>query len=321
MAGSFRKIDYSLRPAKYAERKMLVNILRRLTPFQAVEDYCYIGFGSVWFSDFILFHRMLGINKMISIEQSEGARVRFEENRPFNITIEFGSSSTVLPRLNWSDRVIAWLDYDDPLEPSMLQDVRSISSRARSGSILVVSVQCVKAPSLIDFQRDTDAEKMSAIERFKQIFGRERVPDDARDDDLAGWPYGTLSRKMLLSEVESALAERNLANRSSLQFRPICDIEYQDDARMCTLVGAFVDAADTAHFNACTFDRLDFMPPDNRPIRIEMPKLTIRELRRIEQQLPMPPGGTLDLGSIPQSDAERFSKMYRYLPNFAVMEI
>ena len=321
MSGSFRKIDYSLRPAKYAERKMLVDVLRRLSPFQAVEDYCYIGFGSVWFSDFILFHRMLGINKMISIEQSEGARARFEENRPFNITIEFGNSSTVLPRLDWSERVIAWLDYDDPLEPTMLQDVRSISARALSGSVLAVSVQCVKAPSLIDFQRDTDEVKASGIERFRQTFGRERVPNDARDDDLAGWPYGVLSRKMLQTEIELSLSERNLKAGSTLRFHPICEIEYQDDARMCTLVGVFIDENDTSRLESCAFERIDFMPRDSRPIRIEMPKLTIRELRKIEQQLPKPAEHPLELGSIPSSDAEKFSRMYRYLPNFAVMEI
>lgn len=321
MSGSFRKIDYSLRPAKHAERKMLVDVLRRLTPFQAVEDYCYIGFGSVWFSDFILFHRMLGINKMISIEQAEGARARFEENRPFNINIEFGNSSTVLPRLDWSERVIAWLDYDDPLEPGMLQDVRSVANRVRSGSVLAVSVQCVKAPSLIDYQRDTDEGKMTAIERFRQTFGRERVPDDARDDDLAGWPYGTLSRRMLITEIELALAERNLSAGTTLRFESICEIEYQDDARMCTIVGAFVDEDEANRLEACAFERLDFMPATQRPIRIEMPKLTIRELRKIEQQLPRPVGRELDLGSIPASDAEKFCRMYRYLPNFAVMEI
>lgn len=321
MSSSFRKIDYSLRPAKYAERKMIVDVLRRLTPFQAVEDYCYIGFGSVWFSDFILFHRMLGINKMISIEQAEGARARFEENRPFNINIEFGNSSTVLPRLDWSERVIAWLDYDDPLEPEMLQDVRSIANRARSGSVLAVSIQCVKAPSLIDYQQDVDEGKMTAIERFRQTFGRERVPDDARDDDLAGWPYGTLSRKMLTSEIELALAERNLSSNTNLTFKAICEIEYQDDARMCTIVGAFVEDDEIDRLEACAFQRLDFMPANQRPIRIEMPKLTIRELRKIEQQLPKPAERELDLGSIPPSDAEKFSRMYRYLPNFAVMEI
>ena len=63
MVDSFRRIDYSLRPAKHAERRMLCDVFRRLTHFQPVETYCYVGFGSVWFSDFVLFHRALGVSE------------------------------------------------------------------------------------------------------------------------------------------------------------------------------------------------------------------------------------------------------------------
>ena len=52
MSRSFERIDYSLRPAKHAERRMLCDVFRRLKPFGPVEDYVYVGFGSVWFSDF-----------------------------------------------------------------------------------------------------------------------------------------------------------------------------------------------------------------------------------------------------------------------------
>ncbi|MEE4071685.1 O-methyltransferase [Pseudomonas viridiflava] len=320
MAASFRKIDYSLRPAKYAERKMLVDVFRRLTPFQPVEDYNYVGFGSVWFSDFVLFHKILGIKNMVSIEKSEAARARFEENRPFQIRMEFSTSSEALPKLDWTQRTIAWLDYDDTLVTSMLQDVRSVASRALSGSILAVSVQCTKAKALIEYHEENDPSKASAIERFRQTFGRERIPDEARDEDLAGWPYGALCRKMLATEIELALSDRNTAPETAMRFLPICEIEYQDDARMTTIVGVFVTPEDMLRYESCAFNKLDFIPQENKVIRIEMPKLTVRELRRIEQQLPSAEGVALSLGSIPVSDAEKFSKMYRYFPNFAVME-
>ncbi|MBI8694020.1 hypothetical protein JEZ65_21610 [Pseudomonas aeruginosa] len=320
MAASFRKIDYSLRPAKYAERKMLVDVFRRLTPFQAIEDYCYVGFGSVWFSDFILFHKSLGIKNMVSIEESEGARERFEENRPFQIKMEFSNSATALPRLDWSQRTIAWLDYDDTLVTSMLQDIRSVAARAVSGSILAVSVQCMKAKALIEYHAENDPSKESAIERLRQTFGRSRVPDDTQDEDLAGWPYGTLCRNIIKTEIELALSDRNTNPETAMQFLPICEIEYQDDARMTTMVGIFVSPDEMSRYELCSFNKLDFIPPDNKAIRIEMPKLTIRELRKIEQQLPKTDGMELSLGSIPPSDAEKFCKMYRYFPNFAVME-
>jgi hypothetical protein len=62
MAGSYEKINYSLRPAKSIERKMLCDAFRRLSAFGKVENYQYIGFGSTYFSDFSLFHKALGIS-------------------------------------------------------------------------------------------------------------------------------------------------------------------------------------------------------------------------------------------------------------------
>ncbi|WP_313513173.1 O-methyltransferase [Pseudomonas sp.] len=321
MSASFRKIDYSLRPAKYAERKMLVEILRRLAAFQPVEDYAYIGFGSVWFSDFTLFHRALGIKEMISIEQASDARVRIDANKPFQIKIEYAKSSAALPRIDWTGRKIIWLDYDGPLSLSMLDDVRIVSNRVASGSVVAVSVQCMKAPEYIaaESEKETDEHAIGAIDRFRQVFGRQRVPQDASDEDLVSWFYGKLSRNMLRLEIEATLAGRDAGHANGLRFQPICEIEYQDDAKMTTLVGLVVDDEDAMIYPRCGFDRLDFISDDGRPIKIDMPKLTIRELRYIEQQLPLN-GGDLSLGAIPQSDANKFIKMYRYFPNFAVME-
>ena len=320
MSASFRKIDYSLRPAKYAERKMMVEIFRRLAPFQAVEEYFYIGFGSVWFSDFILFHRALGIRDMISIEQSEGASERFMANRPFNIEVIFDKASVALPSFEWNKRGIVWLDYDEPLATSMLHDVQTVSRRATSGSVLAISLQCMKAQALHDAQQEGNkVSALSGIERFRQMFGREKVPQHAADDDLAGWPYGKLSREMLIAEIEEALLTRNMNLEDKVRFMPLCEIEYQDDAKMTTLVGIFVAESAQGVYESCAFDRLDFLG-NGIKVKIEMPKLTIRELRYLEQQLPRVQGQELRLGAIPPSDAQKFCSMYRYFPNFAVME-
>ena len=69
MPPSYRSIDYSLRPGKYAERRMLSEALRKLHPFAAVDSYRYIGMGSIWFTDFAHFHRTLGITDMVSLER------------------------------------------------------------------------------------------------------------------------------------------------------------------------------------------------------------------------------------------------------------
>lgn len=103
MAASYRRINYALRPAKAVERKMLCETFRRLHPFARIERYRYIGFGSIYFSDFHLFHRALGISDMLSIEKDEHAKECFEFNQPYKcVRMDFRPSSEVLPELEWT---------------------------------------------------------------------------------------------------------------------------------------------------------------------------------------------------------------------------
>lgn len=316
---SFRKINYSLRPAKHAERRMLGDVFRRLSHFDVLEDYVYVGFGSVWFADFVLYHKMLGIRDMISIEEASGARDRFEANRPFNIDIVFQNSNVALPALDWSRRQIVWLDYDGTLSTEMLLDARTVATNARSGSVLAISVQCNQAADVEDAAENPGGP--TAINRFIQRFGRERVPNGTSEEDLYGWRFGRLSVDLLANEIEAALSARNAAGTQGFTFHPISSMNYQDDAKMTTVVGIIVEAAEADRLAACQFERLDFLQGRQQPIRIEVPKLTGRELKHIERQLPLAEGAQVDLaGGIPGRDARQFIEMYRYFPNFAVVE-
>ena len=317
MSASFRRIDYSLRPAKHAERRMLCDVFRRLRPFGRIEDYVYVGFGSVWFSDFALFHRALGIRNMISIEQSDSAQERIEANKPFRIPVDYRKSTDALPDLQWDRNQFLWLDYDDPLSPDMLLDMRTVARRAGSGTALVVSVQCSKAPQVAQAEQDRSA---SALQRFNGAFGRDRVPVGTSEEDLYGWAFGRLCRKILLQEIEAELASRNTSEATEVFFRPVCEIEYEDGAKMTTLVGVFCSPKDEQSLQQCHFEALDFLPDPPAPVRIAVPKITAREFKRLESQLPLPAGGELELGSIPAAEARYFSAMYRYLPSFAVLE-
>ncbi|MBF0334408.1 MAG: hypothetical protein HQL40_12305 [Alphaproteobacteria bacterium] len=316
---SFRKIDYSIRPAKHTERKMLCEIFRRLWPFQAIEDYTYVGMGSVWFSDFVLFHRMLGIKSMISIEQS-GQQERFTSNKPFAaIQMRFGQTGAELPKLDWSKNYFLWIDYDDPLTPSMLLDIGTVATNATSGTVLAISVQCHQAQEVAFTTQYREGP--SAKDCFITSFGIARVPTTTADEDLYGWPFGKLSRTMVLSEIQASLATRNVGQSSDrkVSFSPICTIEYEDGAKMTTIVGIFIKGADASKLEECRFQDLDFFPEGSRHVRIAIPKLTVAEIRGLERQLPASPE-ELILGAIPPAEAKHFSELYRYLPNFAVLE-
>lgn len=326
MADSFRRIDYSLRPAKHAERRMLCDVFRRLTHFQPVETYRYVGFGSVWFSDFVLFHRALGIRDMLSIEQAVQSQSRFEANKPFAINIDFRSSSLVLPELDYDRRQFIWLDYDDPITLDMVNDVAAIARRASSGTVMVVSVQCVRPPDVAEADRELtrDPNAPSATDRFATRMnadGVARVGSDLEREQLSNWAFGELSRSIFYEEIDRILENRRLATpERALSYRRICDFEYEDGAKMTTLALIFHNEEDNDKVDACCFENLEFLNPDGGAVFIPTPKLTPREFRYLESQLPLPDGAQLDIEHIPVGETRNFAELYRYFPKFVAAE-
>jgi hypothetical protein len=203
----------------------------------------------------------------------------------------------------------------------MVQKLQTVANRAQSGTILTVSIQCSTSPQVAETKADSQSQHPNALDRFINLFGRERVPQDTVEKDLYGWRLGRLSRNILLQEIEAGLAARNSSSHENqMKFKQICEVEYEDGAKMTTLVGIFYSPEEEHLFELCHFETLDFLPSPLKPIRINIPKLTVRELKKLESQLPLQEGDKLQIGNIPQSDASHFVSLYRYLPNFAVLE-
>lgn len=89
---------------------------------------------------------------------------------------------------------------------------------------------------------------------------------------------------------------------------------------MITVVGIFHSESEQAVLEACQFEKLPFIRSLGESVRIDVPLLTVREVRALEAQLPLNDMSELELGSIPRKEAERFAKLYRHLPSYAVLE-
>ena len=133
MPGSYNKFNYNVRASKSVERKMILEVLKDLCPPSVIRDYQYIGFGSVFYTDFRLFHKDLNICDMICIEREVDDKDRFEFNKPYKcINLIMGNSDEILPKLNWQKKSITWLDYEDRLLPTMFDDLRTIINNAKN---------------------------------------------------------------------------------------------------------------------------------------------------------------------------------------------
>lgn len=325
MRPSYRKIDYRVRPAKSIERKMLVESFRRLCEFGQLCAYRYVGFGSLYFSDFMLFHKALGFDSMVSIENTTDRQnqERFRMNVPFgNIALEFGHSNGVLQKLDWAVRTVAWLDYDKALSKECLVDVAYLAQHACAGSVIVVSVNAGNLESATKEELATDdamGQPPTLVELLKKAVGEDEVPVEVRASDLSGWGVAKVFRQIVDTKIADALRVRNerLPAGARIRYRQLYNFHYQDDARMLTVGGVLYDEGQDSLLARCAFQQLDFIRDGEDAYRIETALLTHKEMRQIDAERSLRRTGL----PLPASDIEKYDRTYRYYPTFVEAEI
>src|SRR5688572_20068153 len=95
---SFEKFNYLLRPAKQVERKLILQgLLALMRDGVPIDSYTYLGFGSVFYADFVMLHKSIGIEDMYCVEaQPVERRMRF--NMPYGLVkLRMGALSDTLP--------------------------------------------------------------------------------------------------------------------------------------------------------------------------------------------------------------------------------
>lgn len=321
---SFRDIDYSVRPAKAIERKMMIEAFRRLDLAWPVGNYRYIGLGSIYFSDFLLIHQNLGVRDMISLEREENHKTRFEFNRPFGcVEVKFRKKEDPLPELPWNKPSIVWLDYDGKVNSSVLADLRTTIQNVPSGSVVCVSVNA-EADRPPNGTVDVDQWRLN---EFSDRIGEGAVPQGTKGADLRQKP----GQRKIWEVLSNALADQLVIRNGRPDVRPetlmaqqIFHFNYEDDAAMLTLGWVIYSVKDCGAASKCDFGSLPFVRSDDVSHRIFAPKLTPKEIRYFNAFLPHDNGlvacdfNTLERTTgVPSSDICRFSDVYRYYPNYA----
>jgi hypothetical protein len=325
-SGSASKVDFRLRPAKAIERKMIAEALQRLAGLADFkDDYQYVGMGSVYFSDFILFHKVLGIGTrdrtMWSIERNSGVQERFELNRPFQcVELVKGDTSDTLPTIDLSVKTLLWLDYDGPLDRHMLSDIALFAGDAADGSVLLVTVNAHKASASEREENLDQGGRASLVSILEKRLGRDRIPRGLNDRDLAGEGLSETYRMMILNEVNHALRDRNAAGASPVDFHQLFNFRYADDAQMLTIGGMLVTKELQSQLIRRGLETLRQYRPGEKPLAIHVPKLTPAEIKFLNAQLPRPRYARFSLRGIPGERAKQYEEIYRYFPNYFEIE-
>lgn len=325
---SYRKINYALRPAKNIERKMMAEVLGCLERFQPLQSYQYIGFGSIFFADYRLFHRLLGMNRMISIEGNAEDEARVNFNCPYDcIEVRMGMSFNVLPHLDWDQRSIVWLDYDHEIANHVLLDVDLVCSNIQSGSVVAVTLdgesKRLQEPKTVREEDRADWPKRK-IQQLERLVGQNRVSPELKVQRLQGTRLMETYRQLLTNQIEESVRTLNLdtPDDEKWQFRQILNFRYADGAQMMTVGWVLFQSHDAAAIDNCAFDSCVFFRDGAEAVQIAVPSLTFGEMRALDRYLPnINNAEGYEAIPVPSEDKGRYRDLYRFFPTFSETDL
>jgi hypothetical protein len=318
-----KPINYSLRPAKNIERKMMAEALTRLSRLAPLADYRYIGFGSEFFNDFLLFHETLGIPELISIERDVERIERCKFNRPFQcIDVREGTASAVLETLLWNKLSVVWLDYTGRLNEEMIKDAQLVVSQAPVGSMLIWSFNADPwGPINEGTGSRTAAADLSEmrLRNLKHLVGHMRVRSELKGTELGGWGLAREFHSILIGEIASTLNDRSAScsDEDRIHFRQCFHFRYRDSARMLTVGGVLLHKWAEDKFGPAPFAGLSFTRSSDDAFEIKPPMLTGREARYLSSRMP----GSLSVDWLSDEEVANYREIYRYFPIFAESEL
>ncbi|HEY2774112.1 MAG TPA: O-methyltransferase [Candidatus Binatia bacterium] len=318
---SYEKINYAVRPNKRTQRKMIFEALSHVIGRFSSKKYGYVGFGSMWFSDFLYAHRRLRLTSLTSIERSEGYR-RAVFNRPFRcVRVVEGDSSEVLPKLKWKNATIVWLDYDFQPELDSLGDVSFLAGNLVSGSVLMVTYDARPPWGQAAGSEEKTASLVKTFGEPARSVWRNRSKIAKRygaTSDIADlFPY--LLVHLLWMFCKDLLIQNGRAAAEGLACYPLFSFYYKDGAPMVTLGLALVDAKDRATLDSAPLQSEFHFLTGETLFPIAVPPLTPKERAALDLCLPSRtprPSFPLDAEQI-----RAYANLYQYYPLLAEVDL
>ncbi len=307
---SYDKVHYEFRPAKQVERRMLLDVLQRLMEIGfPISNYQYTGLGSLWFIDFILFRRYLGIRRMVSVEGSLEVETRVRFNKPYgNIEIFMGDVGDYIPSLSPDRKHILWLDFDYVIKKESLDAIVLGASQLSAGSLLFVTV---------------DAEppvKEGRARDWRDYFQSEV------GDYLGNLTKDNQFSRSKLVAINASIIERaikhGLAGRNDVNFFPLLNFVYADGHHQMLSVGGMIGTEeDGRKLQTLNKLHLPFLRDSivANPYEINVPLLTRKERLHLDSFMPCRSSWRPREFVMKPADVLAYREIYPYFPAYTEM--
>lgn len=326
---SYHRVDYSIRTNKHIERRLVFDQLKRLDVALSLSNYRYLGLGSMWFVDFILAHRLIGMANMWSIEREDAAD-RAEFNKPYDcIEIKRGTVSSVLADMSgddWSVPTVAWLDYDGRFDDDIRADCEQFLRKAAVGSVFLISVNAHRN----SYRPGVGTDKQSSIKTLQSILG-DAVPADYSQvkHDVSMQEFPTLLSEALLSYMSAVVrgSGRETAQMPD-RFVPLFDFYHEDNAPMTTVGGIIASWRQLSTLeNIFSVDANCLLSGESiERYVLDLIPITMKEKLALDRLMPCDAAAFAQkvAGSglrIIEEQAEKYRRLYTRFPVFAEMMV
>lgn len=261
---SFDKISYYLRPKKQIERKIFIEILRTMQlKFDGFDfsSYNYVGMGSVYYYDYLLFHKYLSIKNMVSFDAADNPE-RFEYNKPYEfINFENLTSTEFLKNYTSSINSLIWIDYDSRfvdkdeniLYQTLVDDLALICKKTKKNDFFILSINC-------KLSADKDVRKL--ISENLEAYTSPKIISKF---------FNEKKFKFVVEDVILNLLEE-FTKHKSVKFQKLFSFFYQDGAPMYTIGGVYSN-----DLQLKTLIDKEFPVLKSQIVDIDVPHLTYKE--------------------------------------------
>lgn len=314
---SFDDINYSIRPAKSIQQLLIFDSIKNVIDRHLdLVDPIYVGLSSVWFTDFLKAHRILGIDHMISIEMDEIAFRRAIFNRPFHsVDVKRGHSTEVIQEMvedaRYSTRSwIVWLDYDGILDEGVLDDMRQLVENAPVNSIILFTFNAHER----SYGKLLSEGNKERLETLRSLFGSV-FRDEISNEDLKKGVFQRTLTQLVLEKLTSFAA----GSARTGGFQPAFEIVYADGSAMATVGGILPSKGDRKLVQSIVED-VSWM---GRPAEVILaPPLTLLEALKLQaahpREHPLTRQDVQQLGfDLRQEQIDTFGRYYKMFPIFA----
>jgi len=285
-------VPYQLRPNKFIDRQIFIDLLCRLVPNKGADKYVYVSMGGKHLVDHGAVYRFVGITKLFSFDSDTVIVGRQNINKPISDAecwrLDSGqlcsSIDKIFEKFQEAENLIVWLDYTDPHQRlTQLQELVEISKKFQDGDIIRITIN--SNLGTLDGDRGASSWQSEGfknpgayrIAKLRDQLGH-FVPVDIVSVEDNNFP-SVLCRciGIAISQVAS--------ERRDIYFKPLLNTTYRDGQRMVTVTCIVNSKSDTNDSNP-NLKAWKFTPAGWGDVtQISSPDLSFREKLKLDQHI------------------------------------